>query len=126
MRNERGTSYTAEIETPSGLTFHASVYVPPDAEYAAMNEQAEVVELGVSHMLAVHLASDNARAETAARDLETSGDDEGWSRTVGACFVSFGAHVCVLDHGHPGAHRAENGMQWFTRDPNAPGGQLVF
>jgi len=63
--SESGTSYTSEITTPSGLTFHASIYVPPDAEHADQHELAEVAQMGASRMLATHEHSIEFRARIA-------------------------------------------------------------
>lgn len=52
--SEPGTSYTAEIQTPSGLTFHASIYVPPDAEHDDQHELSEVVHMCATRMLTAH------------------------------------------------------------------------
>ena len=60
--SEPGTSYTAEIETPSGLTFHASIYIPPDAEHADQHESAERAAYAVTRMLTDHERGVEVRA----------------------------------------------------------------
>lgn len=120
--HERGTSYTAEIETPSGLTFHASVYVPPDAEYADMNEQAEVVQMGVSRMIGSHLRGEELREHA----RETSGDDDAWAATVQpaplTCPIKYAEGDVVLEcaeppHPYNEPHRTATGLQWIEPPP---------
>lgn len=104
---EPGTSYTAEISTPSGLTFHASAYVPPDAEHDGQHELAEAVMRHASAMLVEHDRGIAARAA----------DPEDRFAGIGACFdpaptIAGNAVICHLPHGHPGAHRSQSGTEW--------------
>lgn len=114
MRNDRGTSYTAEIETPSGLAFYAEVYVPPEAEYADQHELVDVVNAGAARMVGM-----------AAR-VPTSTDDEAWAATVqpaparcGAVWEDVGVHlVCAKpEHGYSELHRTAAGLQWIEPLP---------
>lgn len=84
--SEPGTSYTAEIVTPSGLTFHASIYVPPDAEHADQHESAERAAYAVTRMLADHERGEEARNAEAARRASRCPSTD-----------------CYGERGHPGA-----------------------
>lgn len=105
----RGTSYTSEIETPSGLTFHASIYVPPDAEYADQHELAEVAAFGATKMLVDVDRAEDARRE--AIDLAGALEAAKEALTCGEPLYDDGPR-CIRRLGHPELHHAATGHQW--------------
>lgn len=102
---ERGTSYTAEIETPSGLTFHAGVYVPPDAEYDDQHELIDVANAGAARM--VGMAARVARPPDTPIPLD--------------CYSTWKGQVCALTTRHAGPHRTEDsGYVWTEAQADLP------